>query len=59
MTKGLSKGPKPVTCSKSSCKKKWADKHMTFNLSHSSWASASDYNRFLKENPDAWDGYFD
>lgn len=59
MSKGIKKGPKPKTCSRSLCKKKWANKHMTLDISWSSWKSASDYNRFLYENPDAWDDYFD
>jgi len=27
MSKGHKKGPKPITCSRSACKKKWAMKH--------------------------------
>ena len=60
MTKGLSKGPKPITCSKTACKKKWASMHMTFNLSRPrSWEARDLENRLIRENPDAWDGYFD
>ncbi len=59
MSKGHKKGPKPITCSRSVCKKKWAKLHMTFDSPPSSWKLASWYNRFLFENPDAWDDYFD
>ena len=55
MSKGHKKGPKPVTCSRSACKKKWAKSHMTFDMSHSHWTTASWINKLLRENPDAFD----
>ena len=59
MSKGHKKGPKPLVCSRSACKKKWYNQHMTLDVRWNSWASATDDNRLLRENPDAWDDYFD
>ena len=59
MSKGHKKGPKPIVCSRSVCKKAWAKKHMTLDYPPTSWDTATWYNRFLKQNPDAWDDYLD
>ena len=57
MSKGARKGPKPLTCSRSACKKKWANSHMRMNCS--SYGLRSEENLIIKQNPDAWDDYFD
>ena len=59
MTKGSRWGPKPIVCSRSVCRKSWAMKHKTLDYPPSSWKMKSWYNQFLRENPDAWDDYFD
>ena len=59
MSKGHKKGPKPVTCSRAACKKKWYGMHRTLDISRPSWHTVTLINTLYKQNPDAWEDYFD
>jgi len=55
MSKGHKKGPKPITCSRSSCKKDWALQHRTLDRTFQLSAIRSMELELYRLYPDAWD----
>ena len=53
------KGPKPIVCSKRSCRKAWVKTHITLDRPPLAWELRAQDNLLMSQNPDAWDDYFD